>query len=103
MDCQGASARPGARSCSILPADGRRATLNIVSKQPFRAVTLPVGWPEKACDAAVQAMGIAHLALTQVRGWCADSRIARVRLAAKLERAEAEVALLREELRIKDA
>jgi putative transposase len=44
-----------------------------------------------------------HQALTHTRGWCANSRIARVRLAAELERAQTEIAQLREEIRIKDA
>ena len=38
--------------------------------------------------------------MTHVRGWCADSRIARVRLAAERDAAVSELALLAEELRI---
>lgn len=38
-----------------------------------------------------------------MHGWCADSPLRRVRLSAECERLRSEVALLREELRIKDA
>jgi len=41
--------------------------------------------------------------LTYVRGWCADSRLTRVRHKAENERLTSEVELLREELRIKAA
>ncbi len=37
------------------------------------------------------------------RGWCAKSPLERVRLRAEVERLQAEVGVLREELRIKDA
>ncbi len=46
---------------------------------------------------------LAHVALTRTRSWCADSRLGRVRLRGRVDRLEQEVALLREELRIKDA
>ena len=64
---------------------------------------LPAGWPKLARAAIVQLAGLAHVALTRTRSWCADSRLARVRLRGRVDRLEQEVALLREELRIKDA
>ena len=64
---------------------------------------LPCGWPRVARAAIVQLAGLAHVALTRTRSWCADSRIARVRLRGRVDGLEQEVALLREELRIKDA
>jgi len=48
-------------------------------------------------------LSLAHHALAYARGWCADSRNARVRLAAENERLESALAMLREEIRIKDA
>jgi len=46
---------------------------------------------------------MAHFVLTHVRGWCADSRIARVRLSGECDQLRSEVPMLHEELRIKDA
>jgi putative transposase len=45
---------------------------------------------------------MAHSATVYTRSWAADSKLQRVRLASKLEQAESEIALLREEIRIKD-
>jgi hypothetical protein len=70
---------------------------------PFDSTPLPGGWPDQAKSAILQAIAAAHFALTHVRGWCANSRIARVRLTARDDRRKAEVALLKEELRIEDA
>jgi transposase InsO family protein len=51
----------------------------------------------------INVIALAHFVLTHVRGWCVNSRIARVRLVAECDILRSEVALLREELRIKDA
>jgi len=64
---------------------------------------LPHDWPEHVKAAVLHATGLAPAALARARGWCADSPIARVRLAARVDQLESEVAMLREELRIKDA
>jgi len=66
-------------------------------------IDLPRAWPRIAKSAIVHALALAHLVITHVRGWCADSPLRRVRLASECERRRSEVALLREELRIKDA
>ena len=83
-----------------------------ISRAPLRAVwqpsvmaslppiPLPKGWPRHVAAGVVQAAGLAHFALTRVRGWCADSRIARVRLAARCGWLEAELARVLSELRI---
>ena len=47
-------------------------------------------------------IGLARYAMVYTRGWAADSVNARVRLKAECECLDAEVALLREEIRIKD-
>ncbi len=64
---------------------------------------LPRRWRRHAKAAVLQVVALARAALTQARGWCANSPLARVRLAAENERLRSEVALLVEELRIKDA
>ena len=46
---------------------------------------------------------MAHLGMACVRGWCANSPVTEEGLRANNERLRAEVELLREELRIKDA
>ena len=63
---------------------------------------VPKSWPRCARSAVLHAVSLATTALTYVRGWCANSIIERVRLRAKNDRLEAEVAMLKEELRIKD-
>ena len=60
--------------------------------------TLPRAWPAFVKSAVLQAVSLAHMAVVQARGWAANSLNARVRLAAQLERAKAEIALLREEI-----
>lgn len=48
-------------------------------------------------------VSLAHATMAISRGWCADSPLKRVQLAGELDQAKQEVALLREEMRIKDA
>src|ERR1017187_6037896 len=69
---------------------------------PF-SVPLPWSWPKHAKSATLHVISLAHFVLTHVRGWAADSPLHRVRLAADRDRLDTEVALLREEIRIKDA
>ena len=65
-------------------------------------IALPKGWPAIIKSALIHAISLAHLAIIHARGWAANSINARVRLAARLEQAQAEITLLREEVRIKD-
>jgi transposase-like protein len=51
----------------------------------------------------LQVIALAQYALTYTRSWAANSPNERVRLAAKADQSEQEIALLREEIRIKDA
>ncbi len=67
------------------------------------SMPLPRRWPRHAKAAVLHVVALAHAAMTQARGWCANSPVARVRLAAENERLRSVVALLVEELRIKDA
>ena len=63
---------------------------------------LPASWPQRVQAALLSALALGHQALTASRSWAADSPLARVRLAGDCDRLRGEVALLREELRIKD-
>ena len=67
------------------------------------ACAIPDNWPKCVRAALLDVVALAHWAVIYTRSWCANSPLARVRLAGKLEQAEQELALLREELRIKDA
>jgi hypothetical protein len=66
-------------------------------------LALPRDWPKSVKSAYLSAVALARLALVEARSWFVNSPIERVRLAADNERLESEVAMLREELRIKDA
>ncbi len=66
-------------------------------------IPLPQSWPTMVKSAVVQVISLAHYIMIYTRSWCANSSIARLHLKAKLELSEQEVALLTEELRIKDA
>ncbi len=64
---------------------------------------MPSSWPKHAKVATLHVISLAHFALIQVRGWAANSPIHRVRLAAERDQLNGEVAMLREEIRIRDA
>jgi len=74
-----------------------------LDRSPAAAVPLPRGWPDQVKAALLQAVALAHAGLVHARGWCADSRLARVRLAAKADQWQSEALLLAEVARIKDA
>jgi transposase InsO family protein len=71
--------------------------------RPLPRIPLPSHWSDHVQAGFLCAVGLAHAALSFARGWAADSPLTRVRLAAENARLKSEVALLREELRIKDA
>ena len=66
-------------------------------------IPLPSNWPEHVKTAFLFALGMAHMGMAHVRGWCANSPVTQVGLRGDNERLRSEVELLREELRIKDA
>ena len=74
----------------------------MVSNFSSSSISLPRNWSEHVRSAVLQAISLAHYAVTYARGWAANSLNARVRLQAKLSTALDEIAKLREELRIKD-
>ncbi len=64
---------------------------------------MPKGWPASVKSAVIHTVALAQYVAVFTRSWAADCPIARVRLKAKLDRANQEIANLREEMRIKDA
>ena len=55
-----------------------------MSRRP--SIPLPRDWSAHACAAFLHAVSLAHAAVTYSRGWCANSPIARVRLAGENDR-----------------
>jgi len=66
-------------------------------------VPLPKHWNKHVKSAILHVISLAQYATAYTRSWAADSRNARVRLTAERDRLEQELALLREEIRIRDA
>ena len=71
--------------------------------QQTPTIPLPKGWKKQVRSAVLHVLSLAQYAAIYSRGWAADSTNARVRLKAELDRANQELLLLREEIRIKDA
>ena len=74
----------------------------LVEPQPPR-ILLPKGWKDFVKSAVLYAISLSHYAIVYARAWAADSINARVRLASENDRLHQACALLREELRLKDA
>ena len=70
---------------------------------PPPRIPLPRGWPQRVRSAVIHAISLAHFSLTSTRSWAANSWNARIRLKTENDRLRQEVALLIEEMRIKDA
>jgi transposase-like protein len=68
-----------------------------------RALPLPKGWTKRLKSSLLHAISLAATALTVARGRAVSSRRTIDRLQDELERALTEIALLKEELDIKDA
>src|SRR5262249_46519009 len=64
---------------------------------------LPKSWPATVRSALLHVVSLAKYASVHTRSWAADSSNAGVRLRAERDRSLEDAALLREELRIKDA
>ena len=65
-------------------------------------IPLPRGWNQKVRSAVLHVLSLAQYAAVYTRGWAADGANQRVRLKADLDRADQEIALRGEEMRIKD-
>ncbi len=66
-------------------------------------IPLPKSWPLHLKSAVVHVISLAHFSITHARGWASNSGSEKVRTASESDRLYEEIALLREELRIKDA
>ena len=66
-------------------------------------IPLPKQWPSRVRSAVLHAISLAHFSLTFTRSWAANSWNGRIRLKQGNDRLRQELALLHEEMRIKDA
>ncbi len=67
-----------------------------------KTIPLPRGWTKRVKSALIQSVSLAATALTLAHGRASSSRSPRKRMTAALDRANTEIALLKEELDIKD-
>ena len=74
-----------------------------MSPSSTQAIALPRGWPRSVLSAVVHAISMASIAFTATRAHAANHSNGRIRAQAEHDRLEREIALLLEELRIKDA
>ena len=81
----------------------RRAEPPAMPQKHASNVPLPKHWNKHVKSAILHVISLAQYATAYTRSWAADSRNARVRLTAEKDRLEQELALLREEIRVKDA
>lgn len=72
-------------------------------RRRHRLPPLPRNWPASIKSAVPHVISLVLCSLAHIHGWAGDSPSARLRLKAKLDRDNQEIALLREEMRIKDA
>ena len=61
-------------------------------------IPVPENWPHTVRRAVLHAASLAHYAIIYTRSMAANSPIERVRLKGKLDRAQSEISLLREQL-----
>jgi transposase InsO family protein len=66
-------------------------------------IPLPQAWPRRVKSAVLHVGALAQYAVAYTRGWAINGRTARLRLKAENDELRQEVALLTEEIRIKDA
>ena len=73
-----------------------------MSARKPQKIRLPKSWTAHVRSAVLHVISLAQYATVYTRSWAANSRNARVRLKAENVRLQQEVALLREEIRVKD-
>jgi transposase InsO family protein len=71
--------------------------------KPALKINLPKSWPTKVRSAVLHVISLAKYAAVYTCSWAADSSNARVRLRSDRDRKQEDAALVREEMRIKDA
>ena len=75
----------------------------MAGSMPPPSIPLPKRWSRRVRSAVIHAISLAHFSLTSTRSWAANSWNARIHLSAENDRLRQEIALLQEEVRIKDA
>ena len=63
-------------------------------------IPLPENWPSLVRSAMLHITSLAQYGIIYTRSWCGNSKISRVRLAAKLEWAQNEITLVQEQLNL---
>jgi len=66
-------------------------------------IRLPKSWPRSIRSAVIHTISLAQFSLTHTRSWAVNNWNARIRLKQENDRLRQEVAVLIEEMRIKDA
>ena len=74
-----------------------------MSAQAEPRIPLPKGWKKHVRSSLVHVISLAQFAVAYTRGWAANSINPRLRQKSEMQRLTAIVAMLREEIRIKDA
>ena len=74
-----------------------------MSDQTTPDLPLPFGWAKNVKSAVLHVISLAQYAIVATRGWAADALNPLARHASEMDHLTNEVALLQEELRIKDA
>jgi hypothetical protein len=74
----------------------------MTSRPLTHAFPLPKGWSEYLKSSLLHAISLTAMALTVARGRAAETRGKTHRLQTELERANSEIALLKEDLEVKD-
>jgi hypothetical protein len=80
----------------------RYAFLHLPTIMP-KSIPLPKHWRKNIKTAVIHAISLAQYAMAHTRGWAANCASVRIRLKAELDRANQKIALLCDEIRIKDA
>ena len=70
------------------------------AKPSSPAILIPRAWPSRVKSAILHAISLAQYTMVYTRSWAADSINPRLRRTAELDRANQEIALLREQMRI---
>jgi hypothetical protein len=76
---------------------------NVAVKSSWVEIPLPLDWLDSVKSGVLHVVSLARFAIIHTRGWAANSLSARLRPKASLDDARNEIALLGEEIRIKDA
>ena len=74
----------------------------MAAKKP-PTIPLPKSWTKHVRTAMLHVISLAQYATAYTRSWATDSTNGRIRIKAEYDRAQQEILLLREEIRIKDA